>query len=155
MDNPIQIIKIEDREFALTINGDVSVIEFEGQSYTDMQHLQDAAQILSDSKHAKEFAAIANFLFTGLEFEIINDPISFKKEYQKIIDVGSNPYGLYDVTQIENAALTNLGTIVFFVQNVVTRVPYKVTCTYPYNGVRPSFSYQLLPEKNSVMRETR
>lgn len=123
-------------------------IEYKGKSYQALTELVQDADILSDVNHLQALAKIANFLFRGAEFEVIDDIAYFKNGYAAVVKAAPQ-YGEYDVSVIHSPAVKD-GKLSFFVEHSTMHVPYRVTCTYPYHGKDACYSYSLLKPNDSA-----
>lgn len=121
-------------------------IEFEGKQYNDMTDLVKAAPALSDPKNLRQFIHIANFLFTGLDFMIIEDNVQeYQSRYRSNAGKLTREYGIYDVSSLREPYLEN-GKLIFFAEKNSSGVPYKVICTFPFTSQGARCDYTLLPE---------
>lgn len=118
-------------------------VEFEGENYADLTKLVNAASFLSDQSNLKSFILIANFLFRGNEFEVIEDIADFQKRYS-VIAKRLPHYGIYDISVVKPPVVKD-GLAIFFAEHSTMHVPYRVTCTYPYIG-KAHYNYGLLKE---------
>lgn len=145
MSTVIQKEVILDKSFTF-LNDENSdpAIEFGGQTYKKLADLTGKIPFLSDKKHLKEFVRIANFLFTGQEFAIIDDVAAYQKRYRANAGKLTSEYGIYDVSSIKDPFLEN-GKVIFYAEKKSSGVPYKVICTYPYTDENAECAYTLLP----------
>lgn len=119
-------------------------IEYRGVTFYSLAELIQKATFLSDSRYFDQFIRIANFLFRGLEFDVIDDINEFKKRYQENANHTPPEYGVYDITSMVQPVVTE-GKALFFVEKNATGIPYRVVCTYPYADEFSEYSYSLFP----------
>lgn len=103
-------------------------------------------QIPGISQNLGDFATIANFLFSGIRFEVIEDIPKYVARYKKLLaeDPRVAAYGIFDVSKIQ-ITMVNKGTLLFYVEEISTGIPYRVRCPYPYIDSRQAFAYEILP----------
>lgn len=91
---------------------------------------------------------VANFLFSGIRFEVIEDISAYVKRYARLLaeDPRIAAYGNFDVSVIKPPAVKD-GMALFYVEEIATGLPYRVQCSYPYTDARQPFVYTLLPYK--------
>lgn len=119
-------------------------IEFKGKKYTSLEELLNECPTLANGKNLIQFCKIANFLFRGTEFDVIEDIPQFQKRYPVISKVLPQ-YGVFDITAIKPPEIKN-GQLVFYAEHSTMHVPYCVTSTYPFKGEDACYSYSLLKE---------
>ncbi len=139
------VVRINSKEFFLERLLETFYVRFEGKRYDNLTDLQTDAPLLQDVRHLTQFAIIANFFFTGGEYEFISNPASFKKEYKIIQIKNRHPYGVYDSSSIEEPIIQQQ-VLIFYVKHRPSGVPYKASCSYPFTDKNQVFTYQLLPQ---------
>lgn len=95
-------------------------------------------------------AKIINFLCSGYEYQLIEDPEEYKQRYYAQLEKEENNYlnsslsyyGCYNVEEISKPRKEG-NNFIFYVEKII---PYKVTCSNV--GITPlSYSYSILPYK--------
>lgn len=147
MSTIVQTEVIQGKRFAFVYEANGrSAIDYEGTQYRNLDELVKKVPTLADPKNLKQFIRIANFLFTGQEFMLIDDPAEYQKRYRANAGKLTKEYGIYDVSSIKTPYIEN-GKVIFFAEKNSSGVPYKVICTFPFNSPAAECAYTLLPEK--------
>lgn len=143
MKTTVSTEEIQKQQFTLAFDdSDQPVIEFQGREYSSLTDLVAATPLLSDAKFLPQYTHIANFLLTGIGFMVIDDPVAFRRRYEKNAGKLTPEYGVYDISSIREPYIEN-GKLIFFAENNASGVPYKVTSPFPMDG--SECSYDLLP----------
>lgn len=124
---------------------DQPAVEYKGHAYNSLAELIAAAPFLAESKYLQHYVRVANFLFTGLDFLVIENAEEYKQRYLRNAGKLTKEYGIYDPSSIKEPYVEN-GKLIFFAENNSSAVPYKVISTYPYQK-GGSCDYKLLPQK--------
>lgn len=101
---------------------------------------------LTNPSYVESFAIIANFLFSGYDYEVIEDLEHFANHYRRRLqeDPSLAEYGVFDIDVIQKPSVSDHNAI-FYVEQLSTGVPFRVSCPFPYvNRSRP-FAYTPLP----------
>jgi hypothetical protein len=144
-DNPIG--------FEFYSEGSRRVVVFRNNAYYNLTHLiKENSNLI---KNLKTLSILANFFFQGIKYEVLQDPVAFKKNYgarytfpQSGLELSrrrSSFPGTFDVSKIEDPYLTQ-EEFVFFVKRNDNEIPYKVSCPFPFHE-ELSAKYELLPYK--------
>ncbi len=128
------------------------VVDYNGIHYKQLSALVSACPEVRQQEHRNEFARVANFLFKGLTYEVIDDIAAFKKEYRERVAKEANgldtrgprisDYGLFDVSGMHGPQIRD-DKMVFYVRHSKTELPYEVSVALSPN--RKKASYHLLP----------
>lgn len=133
--DPFRSIEVNGSTLVLGTENSKSVVKLGDKTYTklNLSQLQIDVPLLKEKSHMWQLAVIANFLFTGQNYTVI----------EKASEFPSKEFGSRDVSQIREPYQSG-SEFVFFAER--NGVPYKVTFgPYPFkNGVKPN--YELLPE---------
>jgi hypothetical protein len=152
----IQLILIEGIEFHFFFDrNNQPVIQAEGRSYRLPANLLDDFPVLKEGYTVVKTAQLINFLMTGVEFRLIENPEKFREDYLQQIesersgfDTGHlariSDYGIFDVSRVRNPII-NEDNLVFFVKNESNNLPYKVSLEFPLTNPIPKATYTLLP----------
>jgi hypothetical protein len=136
---------VQGKKFVLVWGlSDQPEIEYQGKNYSSLVDLIADAPFLADPSNLLQYIHIANFLFTGLDFSVIEDAEDYKKRYQTSAGKFIREYGIYDVTSISTPYVEG-NNLIFFAENNSSGVPYKAVSTYPYARGGNS-EYALLPQ---------
>jgi len=140
----IDSISINNQPFVFKEDEDGQVVEYRGKQYKSLTDLVKDAAFLSDAQYLPSFVKIANFIFKGGEFVVIDDVAAFKEKYESLIKHFTQ-YGKYETSEIDAPKIDAAkGKAIFFAWRVGSMVPYKVTCTFPYSGPSAEYAYTLL-----------
>lgn len=147
MSTIVQTEVISDKKFTLVFDEDGSpAVDFENKHYRKLPELVAKASFLSDPRNLRQFVRIANFLFTGQEFMLIENVAEYQKRYRANAGKLTREYGIYDVSSLKDPYVEK-GKAIFFAEKNSSGVPYKVICTYPFDDESAECAYTLLPEK--------
>lgn len=129
--------ELDDNEPNVTINN---------KSFNRLDKVTKEFPELSDSKNLVLFSKIANFFFTGLNFEVIEDIEKFSTTYKRLLKEDSNliNYGVFDIQVIKQPYLDK-DHVVFYVEEMGTGLPFQVSSPFPYTDPKKPFKYSLLP----------
>jgi hypothetical protein len=145
MSSAIHTEMIQDKKFVLVWgSSDQPEIEHEGKTYSSLVDLIADSPFLADSSNLMQYIRIANFLFTGLDFSVIEDAEDYKKRYQANAGKFTREYGIYDASSISKPYVEG-NKLIFFAENNSSGVPYKAMSTYPY-ARGGTAEYALLPQ---------
>ncbi|MCE5317745.1 MAG: hypothetical protein LLG04_10385 [Parachlamydia sp.] len=119
-------------------------LAWNGQSEERLERV--VKQFPEISQNLGDFAKIANFLFSGIRFEVIEDIATFVERYQRLLfaDPRLAAYGTFDVSKIQ-LPVVKKDRLFFYVEEIATGLPYRVKCPYPYMDSEQPFAYELLP----------
>lgn len=154
----IQRIALEGNEFHLFFDQDQEpVINVSGQIYTVPSDLFQTFPFLSSIRYLGKAAQMINFLSVGLEFRFIENVEKFKDHYLQCIEseLGSvdsdrpmlSQYGIFDVSHLHPPQIQD-GSLVFYVKNDQTQLPYRVEVPFPPIEEEFEVQYELLPYAN-------
>lgn len=146
MNVTLMTLAIGPRVFSLVFDegARTSYVEYQKKNYRDLVDLVHEVKGLSEVKNLSIFVKIANFMFQGSDFEVIEDIQEFKNRYASFSQHLSQ-YGKYDISEIEGPKIVD-GTVVFYVEHQAMHIPYRVTCTYPFEHKNARYCYELLKE---------
>lgn len=118
----------------------------DGKVYNELMKAVNDISELSDKKYAYEFALIANFILTGLNFEVIEDVDRFRANYKRLLqsDEELAKYGEFDTREIALPRVEG-NHIIFFVEERMTALPFKVEGSFPFRDKSGAYSYTKLP----------
>lgn len=119
-------------------------IAWNGQSEERLERV--VKRIPEISQNLGDFAKIANFLFSGIRFEVIEDIDTYVARFERLLvaDPRLADYGTFDVSEIQHPVVKK-DTLLFYVEEIATGLPYRVQCPYPYMDSKQPFAYELLP----------
>lgn len=125
---------------------------------TNLKELVDEIPELQRNEYMLQWAKIANFLLKGKDFQVIDNPAAFKKEYEEQIQRERDSFdqpaislslcGNYNLNEVSPPHLVKRDSgdvIVFYVQK--SRIPYRVTYPYPVPSADATANYEVLPHK--------
>lgn len=129
------------------------MIQYESRYYHSFNELINTfPHPLTDD--LKLFAEMANFMFKGDEFSVIDDIEAFKKAYHTqiqrektrfiVAEQRLSEYGIFDLSSLHSPRL-EAQQFIFFVKNDFNQLPYKVTCTLSSHEQTSHVHYTLLP----------
>jgi hypothetical protein len=115
-----------------------------------LKSLLEEVPSLKKEENLLELAKLVNFLYKGMQFQVIENPEEYAKQYMEeyaqeceMFEPPSNAlcrYGKFNVDEIKKP-ITDNHSLIFY---VACRIPYRVTCLYPDQG-ETSIKYELLP----------
>lgn len=130
-------------------------VEHRKKTYGSLQTLTTALPELLAPDHVEEFARIANFLSSGMEYVVIEDIPAFQRNYRRRIwqEKSSmshtlprlSDFGVFNLNGLRDPDVID-GTVVFYVEQNGTGVPYKATFSTSPNATEEKVSYSMLPE---------
>ncbi len=147
--------KIEENEIHCLLNQDYhpTTIFSKGKTSISCDCLADLIKEvpeLQNKANLIKLVKIANFLYKGTQYEIIEDPEAYIEEYNKIIENENSiyelspyaliRYGIFDVSEIQLPKIKD-NQLIFYVSS---KIPYIVKLNYPI-GAHPQITYELLP----------
>lgn len=164
--HPISTEKIEETELEFLINdaGHPMIACDKNNMHSIHTSLFSLSKILPEviqSKNQTLLAKIINFLVSGVQFEIIENPESYKTSYKSQYEAESNSfdflnlslisYGKFNVDEVSTPYIKKGETgkknvLIFYVKNTL---PYRVTCELPIDQAAPKCHYELLPYSDS------
>lgn len=121
------------------------LVEYQGKQYCDLTELVKDAGTFNDATYLAEFVRIANFIFKGRQFNVIENISDYQEKYKNVYRNRLSEYGIYDTSEIKEPFLKD-GKAIFFVEHSTIHVPFRVICTYPFTGNEAKYSYSLLKE---------
>lgn len=144
-------------QVSLLMNEQVPLAEFQNQMYPHVWLLIQQLPLLSNADYLGEFSQISNFLWKGLEFQIIEQIVDYQSFYLKQVELEKKfpsdvfpyrltDYKLFDVSVMHKPLLEN-GKLIYFVYHISTGLPYRVICPFPYTSPSSLVHYQTLPLK--------
>ena len=162
MSNPFFVKSIVCRDvlFSLFLIDLKPVVKVEANSYHQIWVLAHANPFLHDPAALPYFCEIANFLWKGGDFELIDSIPLFQMDYNKrilfeqthqadLLPYRVTDYALFDLSSMHSPKIEESSAL-FFVYNKATGIPYRVVCPFPYTAVSTFVHYQLLPFASSL-----
>ena len=130
-----------------------------GTLHTSVTTLIEEFPFLTKAQNLLLFAKLANFLFKGLDYEVIEDVEKYKQEYLDQIDSESESFelppfaltsygGEFDVKEIsppylkKDKAESDKHVLVFY---ATQRIPYRISCEFSLGSDDFSYRCELLP----------
>lgn len=139
-------MKVGKKNIQLELEDNQPKVVVDGKKFDLLDNLTKHIPELNDPHQALPFSIIANFFFTGINFEVIEDIEGFSKNYKRLLveDPNISGYGTFDISVIKHP-VAEKNQVVFYVEEISTGLPFKVTCPFPYNDHTKPFKYSLLP----------
>ena len=117
-------------------------VDYDGVSYCDISSLVDAAPYLLDIQHRYTLCELANFLLKGIEYRVVRNTTTFRKNYERKLtreaedlDLSKrclSDYGTFDLSGLHPPLLKG-STLAFYAEHLSTGLPYKVTVSLDPN----------------------
>ncbi|MBA3236743.1 MAG: hypothetical protein H0T62_00130 [Parachlamydiaceae bacterium] len=145
----VQNVKIDEHQIQLEFNEHTPQVTVDGKAYNNLGDLVRDVPEFSQEKYVNEIAYITNFIFSGLNFEVIQNIERFCANYQRSLQEVEDlkNYGEFD-TRVIKRPYIDKNQIIFFVEERATGLPFKVEGPFPYSEMEQSFSYRILPYRN-------
>lgn len=150
-------IMVNNEELKLNLDNETHErsVQYQGRDFTTLDELTTHFQELQSTQNATALAAAANFLFSGLEFILIEDPAIFRKRYSDRIKFEQTKSqavrpedsvlssGGFNVDDIANPKVEN-GRLIYYVEDRNRGIPYKATCPMPFHNEKDYYQYEKL-----------
>jgi hypothetical protein len=149
MKTTIKNMKLGEHQILLEFDEHIPQVTVDGKNYNNLDDLvRDIPEFLQE-KYIDEIAYITNFIFSGLNFEVIQDIERFCANYQRSLREVEDlkNYGEFDTRVIKRLDVEK-NQMVFFVEERATGLPFIVEGSFPYSDKGRSFSYRILPYRN-------
>ena len=120
-----------------------------GRQYNTMASLVTDYPELGTQERLPLYCALAMHLSRGPGYMLIADPDAFRARYQALVSRGSGnvptaaDFGPFNLTELASPAVT-ADTLVFYAEDSLYNVPYRVEVPWPADGNRP-VRFLLLP----------
>lgn len=158
--NPVEIIKVSsDIQLECQLEGKHPVVICNQKKYNNLRSLHKEVPELIDAIDLKDLAHLLNFMSSGKEYAVLDKVKRYKDEYLARIEFEKNSFdylpvrlsehGIFDVS-VMHAPRVVAEEFAFFVKNVDSEVPYRVSCHYPIDLETPNLRYQLLAYASSL-----
>lgn len=177
-------INVGELQMKLILDDKAPVVKVGTTVYVSLSKLiKDVPELLHE-KYLTMYCKVANFLFTGIMFNFIENPEEYKRLYLKSLhDLASSDYiypgstknaypieedcyrngqfanmdpytflaetGPFDVTLMA-VPQVKYGQLVFYVEDVIGQLPFRVISPYPYTREDSVVDYELLPPLKSA-----
>lgn len=139
----------------LVLNDETPLAEWKGNAYNHIWLLVQEIPNLSNATFLKEFSLISNFLWKGLQFQLIDEITHYQKFYKEQVELEKKSphaqypyrltnYKIFDVSVMHEPRIEK-GQLYYFVFQTNTRLPYRVICPFPYEISSSIVHYQILP----------
>lgn len=144
----------------LLMQGNVPLVEKNGQLYHHVWLLAIQMPIISDPAYIRQFAEVSNFLWKGLQFQFIEEIDAYQRFYLDQVEMEKKCSGdlfryrltdfkIFDVAFMHEPLIED-GQLLYFVYNTSTGLPYRVVCPFPYTKSSTLVHYQVLPLKSEA-----
>lgn len=139
----------------LLIENQTPYVEYNDKKFIHLVQLVEELPFLSQIDHIKVFRQVANFFWKGFSFECIENIASYQQNYIKQVELEKTysgdvfPYRLTDYkifdVSVMHDPLVKDKQLFFYVYNILTGLPYRVVCPFPYDSPSTLVHYQILP----------
>lgn len=151
----IKSLQIGSDKVFLVLKNQNPFVEYNDETLSHLWFLIEKLPALSNPKHIRHFAEIANFFWKGLQYQCINSIETYQKNYQDQVELEKQypadifpyrltDYKIFDVSVMHEPRIDR-GNLTFFVYNVQTGLPYRVVSPFPYPLASTRIHYQILP----------
>ena len=134
---------------------DKPFVKCEGSLFNHIWLLTQYSGHFSNPQYIREFAEISNFLWKGTSFHFIENIKDYQRYYLEQIEKENHcpldlfpyrltDYQIFDVRCMHEPRVIE-GMLYYYVFQDATRLPYKVSCTFPYISTSTVVRYQILP----------
>lgn len=139
-------IRVGRQPLQLELDEGEAKVNFQGRNFDRLSDLVEALPEISDPRFLSAFAVVANFLFSGMRYETIEEITRFCSIYKRRLEGNSDikKYGVFDLTAMK-APYIEEGQAIIYVEELSTGLPYKLLVPYPYHDPLYPFEYTLLP----------
>lgn len=152
---PCQVIRIGETELECQLDPHQKpFIATDGKKYREVNSLIEEFPELEKENNIDKLARLANFLFQGTTYHVIDNVETFKEAYLTRIEFEKNSldympmrlidHGVFDVNGMHPPKIEGTD-LIFYAKDDHTGVPYRVT--YPIGNPNTKAAYQLLPYK--------
>jgi len=141
------------QEFSCEIKDRHPLISVEKERYQSVCELLKAYPDLTRIENLNQLAYVVNFLSAGVDYQLIEDIVTFQEKYLAQVDFEKNSYdylpqritdhGIFDITGMTGPRMIDQ-TLVFYVRSTHNGLPYCVRFPLPFDG-NTLAQYQLLP----------
>lgn len=154
MDSIINTLVLPEALLELHLKHHEPFISYNGTLYQELPLLLKACPALLSQDHLLIYCQVANFLFAGVLYDVIDNPTSFKARYhatpplnEMVEDSTILARPLLGPFNISEIALPRVSgaTVTYYVEDTYNNVPYRVRCPYPYHDTNIAVDYDLLP----------
>lgn len=129
-------------------------IIYNNHKYKTLHSLLEMIPALSEPQSLQPLAYVVNFFAKGFDYQYIENIKQFKDDYLNRIEFEKNSFdympdrlidhGVFNVVVMHPPLIIN-NELVFFVKNIQSGLPFKVSCPFPITSEFSSPLYQLLP----------
>lgn len=156
----IEIIKVSsDIHLECQLEGKHPIVICNQKKYTNLRTLHKDVPELIDAIDLKDLAHLLNFMSSGREYQVLDKVKRYKDEYLARIEFEKNSFdylpvrlsehGIFDVSVMHAPRVVG-EEFAFFVKNIESQIPYRVSCLYPIDLEKPDLRYQLLAYASSL-----
>ncbi len=131
----------------------IPVVIYGGHKYINLDGLLNAIPHIANSK-LLELCYLVSFFYGGSEYEFIENIDDFKEKYLNVIEFDKNSldynpdrlidHGEFNIRVMHSPRIVD-NELVFFVQNIKSKLPYRVSCPYPIPSGKMDVTFHLLP----------
>lgn len=146
----VESYPIDSLELQCLLVEDEPTVEISGQQFKSVPELAKAHPQLTAEEHIDTYCKLANFLFTGILYTYIDDPVAFTERYdhqveeaEKTGNASNPPFGPFCTDEIKKPKIEN-GELIFYVEDTYNRIPYRVRAAHPYLPDSGKAQYELL-----------
>lgn len=138
-------IKLDKDLFQLELDENHPQVSVDGRKYTHLDKLCEAFPQFTKSSNVGALAVIANFLFSGLNYEVIEDVNVFSERYKRLLkeDPNVEEFGQFNIAEVKLPRVEGK-QMIFYVEAYSTGLPFKVTGPFPFTSNAKPFAYTLL-----------
>jgi hypothetical protein len=179
-------ISVGELQMKLILDDKAPVVKVGTTVYVSLSRLIKDYPDLLQEKYLTMYCKVANFLFTGIMFNFIENPEEYKRLYLKALHNAASPEYVYPSIGIKkppipleedcyrNGQFANMdpytflaetgpfdvmlmavpqvkyGQLVFYVEDMIGQLPFRVISPYPYTREDSVVDYELLPPLKSA-----
>jgi len=139
-------VKVGKKSLSLELDEGKAKVVWNGQTFDRLDNLVKRLPEMGNPRFVEPFAIVANFLFSGLRYEVIEDISHFCANYKRLLKENAEAadYSVFDVSVIKKPIVEGTQAMIY-VEELSTGLPFKLICPYPYTDHRVPFRYALLP----------
>jgi len=155
----MKTVEIGEEKIFLELHDGSPFAKFRDEWLSHLWILCKKCPLLTNIAYIKPFALIANFLWKGDGFQVIEQIEEYQNFYYQQIEMENNnptdvfpfrltDYQIFDVSVMHSPQVID-ESLHFFVYHALSGLPYRVVCPFPYTSLSTLVHYQILPLKNA------